>query len=62
MSINQAIVQTKSDIIKVVNESKLPIAVLDLILAEIRSTVSNQLGLQLMKEQETSEEEKTEVE
>ncbi len=62
MNINKLIVSTKSDVIKVLNDSKLPLAILELILTDIHHNVTNELGLQLMKEQEISEEEKTEVE
>lgn len=52
---NLTILETKTKIIKVLNESRLPLAVMDLILGEIKTGIINQLSLEIQHQKDDTE-------
>ena len=50
MNINKHIIETKSKLLQIVNESSLPLAVLDLIISDLHKAIVYQLQLELSKE------------
>lgn len=56
-SFNLMVIETKQNLIKVLNESKLPITVLTMVAAELLQTLNNQTNQQLEKEKQDYEKE-----
>ena len=53
---NKRILETKQNIINVLNQAQLPIAVLDLILGDIRSGIQPQLIAEVRQEEQAEKE------
>ena len=50
MNINKHIVEIKGNMLRVINEAKLPIAILELLIADIHNAIISQLQVELQKE------------
>ncbi len=52
MKINTLVVKTKTDLLKVINESGLPITVVSLILSELQAAINQQINITLQQEEQ----------